>query len=369
MSLLSSITGAPILAALLLPACVPDPQPLWPALTGEPDVGAATGPYVPAAVAVDWPAALTLNAGSFQPARLSARPAGDNSAAEDLREIRDELADIAQSAADGDQILQQLRSAAAGRSEDYVALAERIDTGLRSNPEPGDPVLERLWRQALSALDRLSGDDPALVRLIRQAASDSEATAEALDSLRSGIDLTEAGPAERGTRDGLLRDAEGMAAILDTMRSEAQQDLASLRNYVTAERANLQILRLAILNGEPYGISLANRAVPDIAARADRPETPARGDSPLVVIRFDDGDIRYEQPLYRAASLALERRADALFTLVAVGGPETELDLARDHAGQVRRTLAEMGLPEDQLSETDWSDPEASGAEVHLYVR
>ena len=368
-SLLPSITGAPILAALLLPACVPDAQPLWPALTGEPDVGPTSGPYVPAAAAVDWPAALTLNAGRFQLAQLSALPAGDSRLAGDLRGIRDELADIARSATGSDRRLQQLRSAAAQRSLDYVALAERIDTGLNSSPEPEDPVLERRWRQALSALDRLAGDDQALTRLIRQVTSDREATAEALESLRSGIDFSGAGPSERGTRTGLLRDAEAIAATLDTMLSEAQQDHASLRGYVTAERANLQILRLAILNGEPYGISLANRAVRDIAARADRPETPTRGDSPLVVIRFNDSDIRYAQPLYRAASLALERRADALFTLVAVGGPESELELARDHAGQVRRTLAEMGLPDGQLSETDWSDPEALGAEVHLYVR
>ncbi len=367
-SLLFPMPGAPILAALLATACVPNPQPLWPALTGEPDVGSTAGIYVPAAAATDWPAVLSLNAGAFQPARLSALPTGETPVAEALREVRDELAEIARSTTGSDRRLQQLRATAAERSEDYVALAERIDRGLQSDPDAADPVLERRWRQALSALDRLASDDPALVRLTGRIAADGEAASEAAQALRSEIDMTGATAGERTIRDVLLRDAVTAGDALSTMLSEAEQDLAALRAYVAAERANLQILRLAIANGEPYGISLANRAVPDIAARPDSPRPPRPGDSPLVVIRFEDDDIRYEQPLYRAASLALERRADALFTLVAVG-TEAELQQARDHAGEVRRILAEMGLPDDQLTETNWSDPGAAGAEVHLYVR
>ena len=366
--LLFPMPGAPIFAVLLATACVPNPQPLWPALTGEPDVRSTAGPYVPAAAATDWPAALSLNAGVFQPARLSALPTGDTPVAEALREARDDLAEIARSTAGSDRRLQQLRGIAADRSEDYVALAARIDRGLQSNPDAADPVLERRWRQALSALDRLAGDDPALVRLAGRIAADGEAAGEATQALRSEIDMTGASAGERTIRDVLLRDAETASEALAVMLSEAEQDLAAMRAYVAAERANLQILRLAIANGEPYGISLANRAVPDIAARPDRPRQPRPGDSPLVVIRFEDDDIRYEQPLYRAAALALERRADALFTLVAVG-PESGLQRARDHAGEVRRVLAEMGLPDDQLTETDWSDSAALGAEVHLYVR
>ncbi len=357
-------TGAPILAALLVAACVPDPQPLWPALTGEPNAA----PYVPAAAATDWPATLRLNAGEFELARLSAMPPGEENIDEDLREIRGDLADIRRSTTGSDQRLQQFRNTASERSEAYVDLAERIDADLRFTAQPADPVLERRWRQALSALDRLASDDPALVRLIGRIAADREAAEEAVEALNSDIDLAEATSEQRAARDDLLRDADSAAAALAAMQAEAEQDLASLRAYVAAERANLQILRLAIANGEAYGISLANRAVADIGARRDRPPEARRGDSPLVVIRFDDDEIRYAQPLYRAASLALERRADALFTVVAVA-PDAGLDEARDRASEVSLTLSEMGLPEGQLTETNWSDPEAVGAEVHLYVR
>ncbi len=367
-SLLPFTTGAPILAVLLATSCVPDPQPLWPALTGEPIGGPAAAPYVPAAAATDWPAALSLNAGVFQPARLSAMPAGDDRVDATLREIRGDLSDIARSTSGSDRRLQQLRTAAADRSEAYAALAARIDDGLQADPDPADSVLQRRWRQALSALDRLASDDADLMRLVDRVAADREAASEAVEALRSEIDLTGANASQRTARDELSRDADAAAESLAAMQAEAEQDLAMLRTYVAAERANLQILRLAIANGEPYGISLANRAVADITTRVDRPVPPRRGDNPLVVIRFDASGIRYAQPLYRAAALALDRRADTIFTLVAVG-PEPQLNTALDHAEDVRRTLGEMGLPDDQLTATSWSDPEAVGPEVHLYVR
>lgn len=359
--------GAPILAALLVVACVPNSQPLWPALTGE--LTAATrAPYVPAASGTDWPYELSLGDGVFQPVRLAPPMTGGGQIGEQLREARAELSGIARATAGSNRRLQQLRTTAVGRSDAYVAIVARIDRALGANPAPADPALQRHWRQAVSALDRLASDDPALDRLIDRIAGESEAGAEVLEGLRSEIDPTAASVAERETRDELLRDAGLSAGISSAMLEDARQDLAAKQAYVAAERANLQILRLAITNGESYGISLANRSMPDLSQRTDLPAQPKRGDSPLVVIRFDDDQTRYAQPLYRAASLALERRSDALFTVVAVG-PADAATPARGYAEAVRQTLTEMGLSAGQIVETSWIDPTAMGAEVHLYVR
>ena len=278
------------------------------------------------------------------------------------------MSQAARATAGSNRRLQQLRDTAVSRSEAYVAIVARIDSALSANPVAADPALERRWRQAVSALDRLASDDSALDRLIDRVASESEKTADIADGLRADMDLAAATQAERETRDGLLRDADAAAGISAAMLADAERDLAAKQAYVAAERANLQILRLAIANGESYGISLANRSVPDISQRGDAPSQPKRGDSPLVVIRFDDPRTRYAQPLYRAASLALERRADALFTVVAVGPADANAP-ARGYAEEVRQTLAEMGLPAGQIAETSWIDPAAIGAEVHLYVR
>ncbi len=358
---------APILALMLATSCVPTSQPLWPALTGE-LTAASRSPYVPAATGTDWPYELSLSDGVFQPVRLSPAPAGGGRIGEQLRDLRTELASVARFTAGSNRRLQLLRSTAVGRSEVYVAIVERIDSTLSANPAPADPALQRLWRQALSALDRVASDDPALDRLIDRVAGEGEAATEITEGLRSGIDLSEATDAERAVRDELLRDAEAAAETSAAMLADAKQDLATKQGYISAERANLQIMRLAIANGESYGISLANRSMPDLSGRTDQPAQPRRGDSPLVVIRFDNDQTRYAQPLYRAASLALERRADALFTVVAVAPAEATIP-ASAYADAVRQTLSEMGLSAGQLFETSWIDSAAIGAEVHLYVR
>ena len=298
---------------------------------------------------------------------LSSVPAGDGDVGEELSDLHADLAEVRASIANSNRRLQELRGAATDRSRAYVAIVTEIDSGLRVDPDPADPDLQRRWRQALSALDRLASDDQALVGLLKRVTGDGETAAEIAEELRSGIDMAEATPAERQIRDRLAGEADSTVGLTATMLTEAQQDLATRRAYTAAERANLQILRLAIANGERYGISLANRAAAD-AARADEAAVPDRGDGPLVVIRFEDANVRYGQPLYRAATLALERRADALFTLVAVA-PQGAMEQARQNAGKVRQTLAEMGLPATQLTETDRVDPAATGAEGHVYVR
>lgn len=359
------LNGAPVLVVLMAAACVPNSQHLWPALTGE---LAADPLLVPAAIVTDWPYELSLNTGVFQPAKASATAAGDTRISERLREIRGDLNDVSQATGRSNRRLQQLRGTAASRSSAYVDIVARIDDELRAGPAPGDPALQRRWRQALSALDRLASDDPALLGLVERISADGETAIEIAENVRSGFDLSGATDAERRATTGLLRDAEATAGISAAMMDEAGQDLATKRAYVAAERANMQILRLSIVNGESYGVSLANRPAGDLSRRVDRPAEPKRGDSPLVVIRFDDDQVRYAQPLYRAVSLALERRVDTLFTVVAVG-PEAAMTEARDRAEDVRQTLVEMGLPSGQFTVSDWVDPAATGAEVHLYVR
>ena len=168
------------------------------------------------------------------------------------------------------------------------------------------------------------------------------------------------------------REQEGTARLLERMLGAISQDISRQNSHLAAKRDNLQILQLAVANGEPYGISLANRAFVGATASPARPVAPGRGDRPLVVIRFDRPDIRYQQPLYRAVSLALERRPSAVFTLVAVspaGAADRPVAVVRDHAEDVKRALIDMGLPPEQVFLTALASPDLAGGEVRLYVR
>ena len=97
---------------------------------------------------------------------------------------------------------------------------------------------------------------------------------------------------------------------------------------------------------------------------------------PLVVIRFDRPDVRYEPALYTAVSRALERRPSAIFDVVAVspgtgGKAETAngADEARRHAEAVMRALSNMGLPADRLTLSALSRAGIGGNEVRIFVR
>ncbi|MBT5414479.1 MAG: hypothetical protein HOK81_07765, partial [Rhodospirillaceae bacterium] len=97
---------------------------------------------------------------------------------------------------------------------------------------------------------------------------------------------------------------------------------------------------------------------------------------PLVVIRFDNPNVQYEEALYTAMSRALERRPSATFELVAVAptkGSSGEIALAsansKRQAEQVLRSLTNMGLPTDRISLSATTSSSARSNEVHIYVR
>ncbi|HEY1505290.1 MAG TPA: hypothetical protein VGF92_13375, partial [Stellaceae bacterium] len=149
------------------------------------------------------------------------------------------------------------------------------------------------------------------------------------------------------------------------------------------ERAKLASLALAIQNGRSSEPSLAGRQVTPAAAVAAAPSrssaapaAPSTTDRPLVVIRFDQPNVDYEQPLYTAVSRALERKPSATFTIQAVapnGGSASEVaastKASRQNAEKVLNSLTAMGLPADRISLSASMTPDIQSNEVRLFVR
>lgn len=110
------------------------------------------------------------------------------------------------------------------------------------------------------------------------------------------------------------------------------------------------------------------------AVTASAAEHPTR--QPLVVIRFDQPDVRYEPAVFEAVGGILERRPDAAIDLVAVapsasGAAPVSLEPAqvRGQAETVMRSLVAMGLPPSRIAMLASTSPNATTNEVHLYVR
>jgi len=100
------------------------------------------------------------------------------------------------------------------------------------------------------------------------------------------------------------------------------------------------------------------------------------GGRPLVVIRFDQPNVDYEQPLYTAVSRALERKPSATFTIQAVApnaGTAAQVavnnNTSRQNAENVLRSLTNMGLPADRVSLSAMMSPDIQSNEVRIFVR
>ncbi len=96
----------------------------------------------------------------------------------------------------------------------------------------------------------------------------------------------------------------------------------------------------------------------------------------LVLIRYNQPVVHYEEDLSSAVSLALQNRPEASFTVVAITpqkGDSSEIARAREAAGRnaesVKRALIQLGLPPSKISLGSAYLAAAQTPEVHVYVQ
>ena len=96
----------------------------------------------------------------------------------------------------------------------------------------------------------------------------------------------------------------------------------------------------------------------------------------LVLIRYNQPNVQYEQQLSQAVGTAMERRPDAQFSVVAVSPASGDpADLAQQQASAerdaeaVKRSLVQLGLSPSRISMATTQMQAAQTAEVHVYIR
>jgi hypothetical protein len=97
---------------------------------------------------------------------------------------------------------------------------------------------------------------------------------------------------------------------------------------------------------------------------------------PLMTIRFYRSEVPYEKALFTAVSLALERRSDVMFDLVAVAPQQDDpsqiivhSEASKRNAENVFSSLTSMGLPPERVSLSATTSANVQSDEVQLYVR
>lgn len=269
--------------------------------------------------------------------------------------------------------MQQITQQIVSDSETYHGTIAAIEAHLQLGTTPGNPVLTRQWSEAQGELDRINGDVLQMNKLSSDVGNDASLAAYLLDSVRAARSLS-GGVDEDFHRLALLEDDTNATTVgIDRLLTELSTNIQRQQQYVAGARNDLNVLALAIKNGQLYGSSLSSSRN---APGGIQPIAASSGERPLVVIRFDRPNVSYENALYTAVKGALDRRPSATFEVVAVssttgtpGSTAISETTSRRNADSVVRSLTQMGLTTDRVRLSTGSSPTAGNGEVDVYVR
>ena len=363
--------------ALAAAGCSFGEDALWPSLTGGDPAGAPAARFVEPLAAPRPSGPPVLGQTNFEAPGVTPGQSTGTLVGEKVQELRGDLGRLQSTLTQQNNRLQSERATAQVSAQSYHGLLAQMNARLQLGSTPGNPQLVAQWNQAQAELAKVGETISQLNAISTESASTSALAAFMLDSTRATFGLYGALEEDHRQLAVLEDEVNKTVVVIDRLLNELSEDVARSQNYYTPERSNLTTLAIAIDNGEFLGGSLANRAF-----GMPPPPIPGGGSGlvgrapPLVVIRFEQPNVEYDQTLYTAVSQALERRPNAAFDLVAVApglGSPSQVALAsnksRRDAEGVLRSLTNMGLPSDRMSLTATTNPNGQISEVHVYVR
>jgi hypothetical protein len=346
------IAAALLACAVFLNGCAFVDNALLPALAGVP------------------PGNTTVQQSSGELGPPTGTPVGQK-----VEELHADLTKIEASVSDQERLTQTLKAATKQQSATYSQSVEAIRGKLQSGTTRGNPTLLKYWDSAETQFEASTVSLGQMNKLSSAVASNAARCKYLLQAIQATHSLP--GAIDEDARQlKVLEDRVQVVVItIDRLSNDLTESIGRQSSELGEERAELNILSLAIDSGEPLGKSLASRVFAPPMAPALPPGSGAATGRPLVVIRFDRIDVSYQQPLYEAISAALMRRPNAGFDLVAVapsGGTANAalgLNAALHDGDQVLHALVAMGLTADRVNLSSLVSPEAHSIEVRLYVR
>ncbi len=334
-----------------------------------------------AAVPSNAPAGSAPSAQSQQIMPTPATPSGTY-VGQKVADLRSQLAQLQQTVAGHSATINQTRAEANQNAERYHGLVATINARLQIGTTPGNPMLLGQWSQAQLELDRLNEAVGRMNAGANAVAGDLSIASFILESVRAAYGLQGAVEEDHRQLNVLEDEINRTVVTIDRVLNDLSNEVSRQSIYVGRERSNLTALSVAIKNGEMFGQSLANRAFAPSSSASGAPQQLGAGGAaqtgrrPLVVIRFDNPKVEYEQALYTAMKGALDRRPDATFEVMAVaplkGSPSqtaTKATSSKRNADKVLRSLTSMGLPASRVTMTFTTSEGAESSEVHIFVR
>lgn len=327
----------------------------------------------------------------------------DTLASRKIVEIREELFALQSAVADLSERLAEKERVGQELAANYYANMATISTQLQSGTTPGNPRLIERMALAQESLETLAANVADLNTLAIEIADSASVASFLQEAARAAYALSGAVEEDHARLAQLEDSIANTITIVERLLNNVNDDITRSSAYLASERSNLRTISLAVANGDLYGRSLSNRpfskvspsrlmnnasaganvsAIGNMAAGGigALPAVPEQrvpsSPRPLVVIRFDDPNVEYEQALYMAVNEAMERYPDAKFELVAVNPAQgnaakvaIETTRARRNAEKVLRSLTQMGLSSDKIILSSLANERVNNNEVHLYIR
>lgn len=288
-----------------------------------------------------------------------------------IQSIRAQVQGLQQRISTNAARLADLRNQGASAASAYQNSKAHITARLQIGTTRGNPELVAEWNSAQTSLDSLTGNINALNTLGTGVTNDSSAAHFALNQIAATRNVS--GAVDEDHRQlALLEDETSQTIVLiDRLLKEVSDNVQRQTAYAANERSNLTLLANAIKSGELFG-----GLTTPVTSGAMTSQQLASAGSPLVVIKFDQPNVDYQQVLYAALNQALQNRPSAGFEVVAVSpsrGNAASVQIAqttaRRHAQDVIRSMTDMGVPATRLGVASTTDPGAAGNEVRVFVR
>jgi len=367
-------------------------------VNGEPTAGYASDPSLAMAMASASSDALS----SFGPS--SGTVVGNRA-----HELREEVLRLRASVNLNSNEFSVLRSSGAAGAVQYHSTVAAITARLQNGTTRGNPILLRQWEEADASLGQVTQSLNRLNSLQTAIDADASLASYMLESIQAAFQLSGAVDEDQDQLKLLRDEVSRLVVQLDYLRNQTTNDIERQSNYLTTERSNIQSLAFAISRGELLGNSLANRPViinpsPVAALPAAYSNNSSVAPAPqaypaapvdnsiatsnpnvgvvpsigrlLVLVRYNQPNVEYEQQLSQAVGAALQRRPDAEFSVVAVSpssGDPAELAKAQQEAESnaeaIKRSLVQMGLAPSRIMMANTQIQTAQTAEVHVYIR
>lgn len=326
---------------------------------------------------------------TFQPAQVSGGPSTGTAVGARVQQMRSDFTRLMGELTQQSNQLQAIRAQATSDAQQYYALVAGISARLQVGTTPGNPELVAAWNQAQTQLERLNTDLSQMNTLATTVSGTSSQATFLLESVRATYGVSGAVDEDHRQLKIMENEINQSIVLVDRLLSETSQDIARQTAYVAAERNNLVTLNLAVKNGRLLGPSVTNRSfqqssaapTPSLApgVRSAGPAVQSASLAnrrPLLIVRFDQPRVQYEQALYASIAEALQRKPDAAFDLLAVAparGSVADVALnssaSKRHAENVLRSMTEMGVNPNRVGLAATTSTAALANEVHLFVR